>query len=256
MGNVTTLQGAGEETDRNQSRTERALLAMRELIFSGAFRPGERISELSVAEHTGISRTPIRAALQRISEEGFVEVIPSGGYAVRSFTEKDVFNAIEIRGVLEGLAARFAAERGHSAGRLQPLAECVEELDRVVGGELGTETGFSHYMAGNARFHALVMDLADSPALRRQLERASALPFASSNGFIKAQSLLPDSHRLLAVAQDQHRCALEAIANREGARAENIMQEHARLAGRNLRLALRSERALKLVPGASLIRSG
>lgn len=245
-----------EKGDRSQSRTDGALLKMRELIFSGRVRPGERISELSVAELTGISRTPIRAALQRLAAEGYVEVIPSGGYAVRSFSEKDVFDAIEIRGTLEGLAARFAAERGHSAGRLGPLNECLDELDEVVGKSLGTEAGFSRYMAANARLHTLIIDLADSPVLKRQIELASALPFASSSGFIMAQSLLPDSHRLLAVAQDQHRCVVEAIANREGARAESIMQEHARLAGRNLRLALRSESALKLVPGGSLIRSG
>lgn len=245
-----------EKGDRSQSRTEGALLAMRELIFSGQFGPGERISELNVAEITGISRTPIRAALQRLAAEGFVELIPSGGYAVRSFSEKDVYDAIEIRGTLEGLAARFAAELGHSAGRLGPLNECLEELDDVVGKALGTEEGFSRYMDANSRLHALIIDLAESPVLRRQIERASALPFASSSGFIMAQSILPDSHRLLAVAQDQHRCVVEAIANREGARAEGIMQEHARLAGRNLRLALRSEKALKLVPGGFLIRSG
>ena len=255
MNIVTPLHAEADRADRSQSRTTHALLAMRELVFSGALGPGERISELSVAERTGISRTPIRAALQRLAEEGFVEAIPSGGYAVRSFSEKDVFDAIEIRGTLEGLAARLAAERGHSAGRLAPLHECLDDLDAVIEASLGTEEGFSRYMAGNARLHALIIDLADSPVLKRQIERASALPFASSSGFIMAQSLLPDSHRLLAIAQDQHRCVVEAIANREGARAERIMQEHARLAGRNLRLALRSEKALRLVPGAMLIRN-
>lgn len=254
MGNLRALRDAA--TDRNQSRTESALLAMRELIFSGRFRSGERISEPSVAEITGMSRTPIRAALQRLAAEGFVEVIPSGGYAVRSFSKRDVFDAIEIRGTLEGLAARLAAERGPSIGRLAPLNECLEELDEVVGSALGTDAGFSRYMAANSRLHALIIDLAESPVLKRQIEIASALPFASSSGFVMAQSMLPDSHRLLAVAQDQHRCVVEAIANKEGARAESIMQEHARLAGRNLKLALRSERAFKLVPGGSLIRGG
>ena len=60
-----------------------------------------------------------------------------------------------------------------------------------------------------------------------------------------AQALMPESHRILLVAQDQHRCVVEAIAAREGARAEAIMQEHARLAARNLRLALRYEKALR-----------
>lgn len=240
--------------DRNQSRTVTALLAVRELILEGVLAPGKRISELSVAERTGISRTPIRSALQRLEEEGLVEVIPSGGFAVKSFSQQDVFDAIEIRGALEGLAARLAAERGSTA-RLGPLQACLQELDEVVESAIATEDGFSGYVAANARLHALIVDLAGSPTLKRQIDRAVALPFASPSGFVMAQALMPESHRILLVAQDQHRCVVEAIANREGARAEAIMQEHARLAGRNLQLALRYEKALERVPGGALIRT-
>jgi GntR family transcriptional regulator of vanillate catabolism len=241
--------------DRGPSQTLRAVLAIRELILGGVLGRGERISELSVAERTGISRTPIRAALQRLEGEGLVEVIPSGGYSVPSFSAREVFDAIEIRGVLEGLAARFAAERRPGPAQLAPLGECLQDLDAVVDGGLGNELAFSRYMMLNARFHALVIGLAESPPLARQVERASALPFASPSGFVAVQARLPDSHRLLSVAQDQHRCVVEAITAGEGARAQGIMEEHARLAGRNLRLALRSEQALELVPGHMLIRT-
>jgi GntR family transcriptional regulator of vanillate catabolism len=239
--------------EKTPSRTLRALLAIRELILEGVLTRGERISELAVVERTGISRTPIRSALQRLEGEGLVEAIPSGGYAVRSFSERDVFDAIEIRGVLEGLAARFAAERGVPAEKLRPLETCRDELDQAVASG-ASEQAFSRYMALNARFHALIVELADSPPLARQIERSSALPFASPSGFVMAQSILPESWRLLAVAQDQHRCVVEAIVARQGARAEAIMQEHARLAGRNLLLALKSEHASDLVPGRALIR--
>src|SRR5690606_6326523 len=105
------------------------------------------------------------------------------------------------------------------------------------------------------RFHGLLVALADSPVIARQVERATALPFASPSGFVMAQSLLPDSQRLMAVAQDQHRCVLEAIEAREGTRAHAIMQEHARLAARNLKLALASEAAFDAVPGSALIHA-
>lgn len=240
--------------DGNQSRTLKALLSIRELILEGVLAPGKRISELSVAERTGISRTPIRAALQRLEEEGLVETIPSGGFAVKSFSQQEVFDAIEIRGTLEGLAARFAAERGSSA-KLGPLQACLEELDEMVEAATRSEEGFSGYVRANARFHALIVDLAESPTLKRQVERAAALPFASPSGFVMAQASMPESHRILLVAQDQHRCIVEAIASGEGARAQALMQEHARLAGRNLRLALRYEKALARVPGGTLIRT-
>jgi GntR family transcriptional regulator of vanillate catabolism len=243
-----------DDTEGGQSRSVKALLAIRELILEGSLTPGRRISELSVAERTGISRTPIRAALQKLSEEGLVETIPSGGFAVRSFSQQDVFDAIEVRGVLEGLAARLAAERG-STTRLGPLRACLEELDEVVEKATGSEESFSRYVAANARLHALIVDLAESPTLKRQIDRAAALPFASPSGFVMAQAVMPESQRILLVAQDQHRCVVEAIANREGARAQSIMQEHARLAGRNLRLALHHENALQRVPGGALIRT-
>jgi GntR family transcriptional regulator of vanillate catabolism len=253
MNRVSELP-AEAETDKSPSRTVRALLAIRELILEGALAPGSRISELSVAERTGISRTPIRAALQKLEEEGLVETIPSGGFAVKSFSQQDVFDAIEIRGALEGLAARLAAERG-SVARLGPLHACLQQLDELVGLGMHTEEGFAGYVAANVRFHAVVIDLAESPSLKRQIDRVVSLPFAYPSAFVMAQSLMPESHQIFMIAQDQHHCIFEAIAAREGARAEALMREHARLAERNLRLALRHEKAFARVPGGALIRT-
>jgi len=243
-----------DESDGSQSRSVRALLTIRELILDGILQPGRRISEVAVAERTGISRTPIRAALQKLTEEGLVEAIPSGGVVVKSFSQQDVFDAIEIRGTLEGLAARLAAERG-STHRMSQLHACLRELDIIVETALATEEGFSAYVAENARLHTLILSMAESPTLERQIERASALPFASPSGFVMAQAVMSESHRNLIVAQDQHRCIVEAIGDRQGARAEALMQEHARLAARNLRAALNHEKAMQRVPGAALIRT-
>lgn len=240
--------------DRSPSQTLKALLALRELILGGELRPGERISELPLVERLGVSRTPVRTALVRLEEEGLLESLPSGGFVVSSFSERDVFDAIEIRGTLEGLAARLAAERGLAPARLLPLKDCLAEIDDLLAtGFIEPEAAFSRYIALNARFHALLLELADSAPLVRQLDRIVAIPFASPSGFVLAQSGLPEARTILTIAQDQHHCVVEAIENREGARAETIMREHARLASRNLRLALRSRTGLDLVPGASLI---
>jgi GntR family transcriptional regulator of vanillate catabolism len=99
-----------------------------------------------------------------------------------------------------------------------------------------------------------VVALADSRLVERQLERVMTLPFASPSAFVLAQSQMAEALQILAIAQDQHRCIVEAISGREGARAEALMREHARLSGRNLALALRSKRTLDLVPGSALIR--
>jgi GntR family transcriptional regulator of vanillate catabolism len=184
-----------------------------------------------------------------------LEAIPSGGFMVKAFSERDILDSIELRGTLEGLAARFAAERGVSARDLEPLKECLAEIDGLVRQTPISVEAFSSYVALNARFHALLTELSRSPPLIRQIDRASALPFASPSGFVMAQSALPEAQQILLIAQDQHRIVVDAIENREGGRAEAIMREHARLAARNLRLALRNRTHLDLLPALALIRS-
>src|SRR5215510_6009823 len=95
----------------DSSQKGRALLLLREMLLRGDFEPGERLSELSLVARLSISRTPIRLALERLAHEGLLEASASGGFIARAFTIEDVWDAIEVRGVLEGTAARLAAER-------------------------------------------------------------------------------------------------------------------------------------------------
>src|ERR1700704_2084456 len=105
----------------SRSQMMRALLRLRELILSGEFAPGERMSELPLVERLGVSRTPLRLALAGLEHEGLLRRLTRGGYAVREFTQDDIRDAIELRGVLEGTAARFAAERGPTRGDIRRL---------------------------------------------------------------------------------------------------------------------------------------
>ena len=243
------------DPDRSSSQTVRAQLAIRDLVLTGTLKAGERVSELSLVGRIGASRTPVRAALLRLSEEGLLEPLRSGGFAIKAFSDREVLDSIEIRGVLEGLAARLAAEHGVSLTAIAPLRRCLAELDEVVGQTGPLVETFSDYVALNARFHALLVTLADSRPLERQIERAITLPFASPSAFVMAQSTMPEARTILTIAQDHHRCVLDAIEQREGARAESLMREHSRLASRNLALALRSQSTLDLVPGSALIRT-
>src|SRR3712207_9361547 len=109
---MVMIKAADKSQDRSLTQTMKAQFALRELVLRGELNPGERVSELQMVERLGVSRTPVRMALVRLEEEGLLEAIPSGGFAVRAFSEREVFEAIEIRGTLEGLAARLAAERG------------------------------------------------------------------------------------------------------------------------------------------------
>lgn len=243
------------DTDRAVSQTVRAQLALRDMILSGTLRSGERISELQAVEITGVSRTPVRLALVRLEDEGLLQAIPSGGFMVKAFSERDIVNSIELRGTLEGLAARFAAERGASTRNLEPLKACLADLDRLVRQDPVSVEAFSAYVTMNARFHALLNDLSGSAMVIRQIDRVAAMPFASPSAFVMAQSALPEAHTILMIAQEHHRIVVDAIENREGARAEAIMREHARLAVRNLRLALRNRTHIELLPALALLNA-
>src|SRR3954462_1859927 len=93
------------------SQTLRAALALRELILDGELPPGVRVAEIPLSERIGVSRTPLRLALARLEHEGLRTPLSGGGFIVRPSTREETPDAIELRGVLEGRAARLAAER-------------------------------------------------------------------------------------------------------------------------------------------------
>lgn len=244
---------ASAAADAEGSQAVKAQLKLRELILAGQLPAGERIAELAIVEKLGVSRTPIRAALMRLEQEGLLEALPNGGYAVRTFSERDVADAIELRGTIEGLAARVAAERGAASVVLAEARQCLAQIDAVLAQPALDDEAFSRYVDLNGRFHALLAEMAGSGVIERELERVVSLPFASPSGFVAVQANSPQSRDMLIVAQDQHRQVLDAIERREGARAEAIMREHSRIAQRNLRDAVQSHN-LDRMPGVRLIR--
>lgn len=230
-----------------------ALLRLREMILAGALPGGARIAELAIVEKLGFSRTPVRAALMRLEQEGLLDALPNGGYAVKTFSERDVSEAIELRGTLEGLSARLSAERGAAPVVLNEARECLREIDTVLSQPALNADAFSRYVSLNARFHALLSEMAGSAVIAKELGRVCSLPFASPSAFVVVQANSPGARDMLIVAQDQHWQVLDAIERREGSRAESLMREHSRIAQRNLREALLDQR-LDQMPGVRLIR--
>lgn len=239
--------------DKRKSQSLKAILGVRDLVLESDFEPGERLSEVAVAERLGISRTPLRAALARLEQEGLLERIPSGGYAVRSFTIDEVFDAIELRGVLEGTAARLAAERGAVPTRLRQIKQLLADLDVALTDD-PAKMDFDRYVELNAEFHAVLAGLSGSETMRREIERVTQLPFASPSAFLEQQEDVPAFRKSLVGGQQQHRAIIAAIENREGTRAEALAREHARLARQNLEFVIDQDRSLmRRVPGLRLV---
>ena len=203
-----------------------------------------------MAEQLGLSRTPLRQAMDRLVDEGLLERIPTGGCRVAQFSLGDIYDAIELRGVLEGTAARLAAERGADPALATRMEDTLGKLDIAVSGELD----FVAYVTLNAEFHDLLSRLAGSSIVAREVKRANRLPAASPTAFMQGQELIPDFRESLTRAQRQHREIFASVMNREGARAEALTREHARLARTNLQYIMQEQPDLAgRVPGLALV---
>ncbi len=235
----------------DSSQKGRALLLLREMILRGDFQPGERLSELSLVARLSISRSPIRLALERLAHEGLVEASGSGGFVAREFTIEDVWDAIEVRGVLEGTAARLAAERLVDISEVEHLQRYRDEMTSI---QALTPDTLNRFLELNDAFHSELLRLAKSPMLAWTLERVKALPFGAPGSLIFTHSHLPEALATMKVGHDQHQAIVEAIKSRQGTRAESVAREHAQLSRRTIELAFSDTHMKSRVPWGTLIR--
>jgi GntR family transcriptional regulator of vanillate catabolism len=240
-------------TSKASSQTARATLALREMLVKGQFQPGERIREVPLAAQLNVSRIPLHLALERLAHEGFLQVRPTRGFVVQQFSTEDICDAIEVRGLLEGAAARLAVQRLKDPRDLEAMQEASREMLILVRRPKLNADAFKRYIGLNEKFHAALLELSRSRMLRRAVEQACTLPFASPSAFLERQFISGDLQELFLIAADQHRNIVEAIANRDGLRAEMLTREHALVARRNLEDALRNREPITGLSAAKLV---
>lgn len=238
---------------RKMEQGPRALIMLRDMILSGELKAGQRLPELALVDQLNLSRTPIRFALGRLADEGLVESV-GGGFTVREFTRQEIREAIRLRGVIEGMAVRFAAERTTTSDFMPIARKCIDELDDVLKGRSIDQRHIKRYLDINQRFHRCIWELSESFVIQRTLKHVCALPFASPNAFVMAQRDVGDIRETIFIAQQQHRSILEAIENRDGGRAEALAREHAELSLSAMRRVLQTPDHGELVPGLQLLR--
>ena len=145
----SAVSGERTRSARVDSQIGRAFIGLRETLLHGELGRGERISELPLVSRLGTSRTPIRLALERLAHIGMLDVLPGGGFTVRGFTLAEALDAIELRGVLEGTAARFAAERLRDESELDGLRHACTQMEALDGLTIDT---FAIHMDLNESF--------------------------------------------------------------------------------------------------------
>lgn len=202
---------------------------LRNWILHGQLQPGERLEEIPLAEKLGVSRTPVRAALGTLANEGLLDHQPKRGYLVRGFDMEAIAAAYEVRAVLEGLACRNAATRGLSEEQAQRLLQALAEGDRILSrGELLPED-HAPYQQMNVTIHDTLLHASGNPWVNRFAEQAQNIPFASD------RIILWDDHPIILRSHGDHHRIIEAVMARDAMRAEQLMREHVYYAGLILR---------------------
>ena len=132
---------------------------VRRLVITGELAPGTRIVEDRLAERLGVSRNPVREALQALAGEGFVELLPRRGAVVAQVTAEEAEDLFDVRGALEPLAARLAARRADGDG--------VDRLRDVLAlARRATDDAELDLLATyNTEFHSLVVELSGNDYL-------------------------------------------------------------------------------------------
>ncbi|MEW1719977.1 GntR family transcriptional regulator [Streptomyces sp. NPDC093109] len=203
--------GAVPRLERPGPLRERVYEALLELITTRALQPGQHLVESELAGHLGVSRQPVREALQRLNTEGWVDLRPAQGAFVHEPTEEEADQLLSVRTLLEAEAARLAAANSGTAG-IAALEELCARGERAV-----ADDDVDQAVAANAAFHAKVMELAGNVVLAElaaQVDRRVRwyyTPVARQRG--------KDSWT-------EHRQLIAAISARDEQRATAVMKAH------------------------------
>lgn len=221
---------------------EKVVFRLRSMILSGEIAPGERIFEKTIAERLGVSRTPVRWALPTLETEGLVQGSPNRGFRVRKFSPEDVFSAHEVRGTLEGLAARLFVEKGASPEIWSELEECLREADELVAMPELDEHGMRRWSVMNERFHRALLSGADNPALEIAFAAVTRIPATSPIALMFSTENQRAAFDAMHATQADHKQIVEALHLGQAFRAEYLIREHVYISGVRLRQELERRR--------------
>ena len=217
-------------------KNSRVIVRIREMILHGTLVPGQRVREVELAGALGVSRTPVREALPILAQEGMLTQLDTRGFVVREFTPQEIMDAIDVRGVLEGLAARILAEQGPARRVMQALNECLREGDDIFAKRHLIESDEERYGDMNKQFHVEIVQGAGSKVISDAIERNGRIPFAAAHAIAFDRVDLRGMFDMLWYAHRQHHAIVQALEHGEGERVAALMCEHAYLTKRSINL--------------------
>ena len=208
-------------------KNSRVIVRIREMILQGELTPGQRVREVELAGKLGVSRTPVRESLPILAREGVLTQLDTRGFVVRAFTPREIMDGIDVRGVLEGLAARMLAEQGPSRRLIHGMHDCLREGDEILSKGYLVETDEARYGDMNNRLHLLIVRGSGSKVIAEAIQHNDRIPFAAAHAIAFDRLDLPRTYDMLRYAHRQHHAIVQALENREGVRVAALMFEHA-----------------------------
>ncbi len=203
---------------KHKTLREQIVFSLRESIIRGELKPGTKLTEPELAARLGISRTPIRESFRQLESEGFLTVIPRKGAVVSNITRKDIEDFYELKSLLEGYAARIAAEK-MTEKDIEKLIQINVELS-----DCAEKNNYERFFIKNEEFHNYFLTLCGNEKLV-EIRDAMVKRFL---GFRMAALSLPG--RLMESVK-QHEQAIKAFKRNDGRLAEAVLVEHALLGG-------------------------
>jgi DNA-binding GntR family transcriptional regulator len=191
---------------------EEAYRHVQQALRLGRYRPGERLIPEDIAAEIGMSRMPVREAFRRLAAEGLVVLRPNRGCIVAGLTLDELYEAFEMRSVLEGLAVRLAMPRIDE--------EVLDELERLLDRmERAGRTGSSDWVMRHQEFHGRIYALSERPKLIRQISALHVViePY---------MRIWFDYVDKPLSAREEHAALISALRSGDARHAEQVIQDH------------------------------
>jgi DNA-binding GntR family transcriptional regulator len=208
------------------SRGEEAYQRLKMAIQDGSLEPGARVREVEIAQRFGISRTPAREAIRRLEGDGLIAFVPRHGAVIPKLDHQQTMELYDLREILEGSAAGFAARHASTAE--------VEELKELISAEPELADYPTRLADLNRIFHAALYRAAHN----RYLER-SLLGLRDSMALLGGTSLRISGR--VTTAHEEHKAIVHAIENRDAETAEAVARTHIQNAQRARLKLMRQE---------------
>ncbi len=212
-----------DSTDKSSLR-ERVFQTIRQSILEGKYKPGDTLRESAIANELKVSRTPVREAIRQLQLEGLVRSIPNKETVVCGITEEDVHDIFLVRDKLEGVAGRLAAER-ITQEELEKMEEIIELTEFYASkGDLSRLESLDH------TFHDAIYNATKSKIIKHVLS-----DFHTYIQQVRKKSMATPGRVNYLI--EEHRGIYEAIKNRDGDKAEELINAHLKKVTNNIHLS-------------------